>query len=377
MSEQDDPGRPAATTPGWFPDPWVTGARRYWTGSQWTSMSFPDRTVGEQAGAAARAGETNPFVERTETSTEVPPPAWVRPDGAQRTTSPTDTVVIAVGDPEPLPGPANPGRRWAVVAVAVAAVLAVALIAGFVASRGSSPAAAPRPDPSVPSLPTPTPATPTPSPGGPGSASPGTPRPAELGTLAELGLRQSDVEPGVFVLPIDGGLHVAGETTLDLCDGTFPSESQRTARVQVAGYRSDGRVGVSTEAVQYASAAAVDQAWDEIREVARTCVTSSPGTVLGPAPDTSWPRVDGVRRLAYDLRATDASGQVGHYVVVYLSRGNVLLGVYFPSPEGAQTSVEGADTVPGIVHVFEERLAEIPPAGLPEGSGPGGVGPTA
>lgn len=377
MTQQDDLDRPPASTPGWYPDPWVDGARRYWTGSQWAAMSFPDRTVGDQAGAAARAGETNPFAERAATTPEVPPPVWVRPDGAQHSTVPTDTVVLPVGAAQPLSTPASPGRRWAIAAVAGAAVLALALIAGFVASRGSSPTAAPQPLPSQPAPSPSPPPTPTPSPSDPGSATPGSPRPAELGALAELGLRQRDVEPGVFVLPIDGGLQVQGEVTLDLCDGTFPSETQRTARVQVAGYQGDGTVGVSTEVVQYASSGAVDQAWDEIREVARTCSSSAPGTALGPTPDASWPHVDGVRRLAYDLQTTDATGQSGHYVVVYLSRGNVLLGVYFPRPEGTQMSVEGQDTVPAIVHVFEKRLAQLPPTGLPEGSGPGAVGPTA
>jgi hypothetical protein len=194
--------------------------------------------------------------------------------------------------------------------------------------------------------------------------------------LARLGLRQSDVEQQIVVLPIDGGLQVSGEVTLDLCDATYPSESLRRARVQVAGYDVDGSTTLSTEAVLYESSGAVGQAWREIQDAAASCDTTQPGAKIDAGIDRDWPDVAGVKRLAYDLTTTDAAGQAGHYVVVYLSRGNVLMGVYFPSPDGPQASVDGRTTVAGIVDVFAKRLAALPPAGL-TASAPAGVGPTA
>ena len=166
----------------------------------------------------------------------------------------------------------------------VGAVVIALALAGLVATRGqdSTATAAPRP-PAAPTLP----AQPTPRP--PRRHPVGTPsqptRPGDLADLAQLGLRQSDVATGVLVLPIDGGLQVQGETTLDLCSGKFPSESLRQARVQVVGIESDGTVGLSTETVRYASPAAVEQAWSEI-QTGRVALLQRPRptTTLGPAP---------------------------------------------------------------------------------------------
>ena len=364
-----DPARPADVDPGWYPDPWVAGSRRYWSGTQWTSLAFPDRTVDDRAGAAARAGETNPFAERSAAPAVAPPaPVWVAP-------SPVAAAPVA-WDPAPVAAPGTP-TRWPLALVVGAVVIALAL-AGLVATRGqdSTATAAPRPPaaPTLPAQPTPTP-TPSPTPSG----APSQPtRPGDLADLARLGLRQSDVATGVLVLPIDGGTQVQGETTLDLCSGKFPSESLRQARVQVVGIESDGTVGLSTETVRYASPAAVEQAWSEIQTVASRCSTTAPDTTLGPAPDTTWPPVAGVRRLAYDSITTDSAGVTTHSTIVYLSRGNILMGVYFPRPGGTQLSVEGRTTVPSIVAVFEERLRQLPPSGVAGGTeSPGAVGPTA
>jgi hypothetical protein len=97
---------------------------------------------------------------------------------------------------------------------------------------------------------------------------------------------------------------------------------------------------------------------------------------LDPGFDRFFLHFDAVPGFASSERKPAAAGQAGHYVVVYLSRGNVLMGVYFPSPDGPQASVDGRTTVAGIVDVFAKRLAALPPAGL-TASAPAGVGPTA
>lgn len=358
MTDDGEPATPAG--PGWYPDPWHASSRRYWTGTEWTSLAFPDRTAGDAAGAAARAGEPDPFAVRPPPPpASPPPPGWVRPD---RPVAPPDDGPSPVAGPEPRTG----ARAWPVLLSVGAVLLAVALILGFVVARGPGrTAAAP-----APSVPTTAPPGTTPSPGA--TTSPGR---AEV-DLARLGLRQSDVEQGVLVLPIDGGLQVSGEVTLDLCNASYPSESLRRDRVQVAGYDLSGSATLSTEAVRYADSGAVAQAWAEIQQAAARCASTQPGAVIDARIDNGWPDVKGVQRLAYDLTTPGADGQPQHSVVVYLSRGNVLLGVYFPSPDGPQTSVEGHTTIPGIVDVFAKRLAALPPSGL-AASGPAGVGPTA
>ncbi|HET8970104.1 MAG TPA: DUF2510 domain-containing protein [Candidatus Nanopelagicales bacterium] len=345
-----DGSAPATVSPGWYPDPWHEDARRYWSGTQWTTLAFPDRTAGPRAGAAARAGEPDPFAAVEPAPPGIAyPPAWVGPEPQP----------VAPPDPyAPAPQPAAPSRSsWWPVLTAAAVIVALSLIVGLVVVRGSGrPAASTTPptQPNAPALPSPAPSAPGPS------AAPAQPS----AQLARLGLRQRDVTAPVRVLPIAGGLQVNGEVTLDLCDGRYPSESDRVARVQVVGLEPDGSTRLSTEAVRYDSPDAVDQAWQEIQATAASCSATAPDTTIGPAPDSGWPDVAGVRRLAYTVRTLGLDGRTSDSVVVYLSRGNVLLGVYFPAPEGPQLTVAGQDTIPGIVALFEQRLAQLPPAGL-------------
>ncbi len=100
----------------------------------------------------------------------------------------------------------------------------------------------------------------------PGSAT--TPADPSAAALDSLVLRQADVPSTVLVQPIDGGDQVSGQPTLDLCNGTFPSESLRTARLQVAAYDGQATTLLSTEAVLYKNTAATTQAFAELKSVA-------------------------------------------------------------------------------------------------------------
>jgi hypothetical protein len=186
--------------------------------------------------------------------------------------------------------------------------------------------------------------------------------------LAGLVVRQSDVPSDVTVAPIDGGTTVAGGATLDLCNGTFPSESQRTARLQVAADDALGDEALSTEAVLYRTAAGTAQAFTELRSVAANCpaapVVSPIGeptttTRFNAAPDSGWPQVPTVERLAFDFVTVDQSGQANHSEAVYLRRGRVLEGIYFPTAGGTQSAVDNQTTVPAIVNVFATRIAQL------------------
>ena len=183
-------------------------------------------------------------------------------------------------------------------------------------------------------------------------------------------VRESDLSSTACVAVIDNGDEVDGTVTLDLCNGTFASESLRAGRLQVIAFDSQGTIGLSTEAVIYQSPAATAQAFDELVSVAAKCPStpvrspsggSSVTTVFDPAPDGAWPKVATVDRLAYRFTSTDAQTNVSSKsIVVYLKRGRALLGLYFPNPAFTMATIAGQNTVQGIVNVFETRLAQLP-----------------
>src|ERR1700730_374166 len=49
-----------SSPPGWYPDPWLSGHHRYWTGQTWSAESFPS---GQTATAAAAPLPTGPAAE--------------------------------------------------------------------------------------------------------------------------------------------------------------------------------------------------------------------------------------------------------------------------------------------------------------------------
>ena len=81
-------------------------------------------------------------------------------------------------------------------------------------------------------------------------------------------MQQSDVDSSRVVLLIPMG-NLLTEPTLDLCNGAYPSEHLRTARLQVADVdaSTSSHMSLSTEAVLYRNAAASEQAFAELRKV--------------------------------------------------------------------------------------------------------------
>ena len=170
---------------------------------------------------------------------------------------------------------------------------------------------------------------------------------------------------------IPRGTSVTDAPTLDLCNATYPSESERKARLQLAAVDQQGNVAISTESVLYANAAATEQAFTELAKAAATCpstpVASPAGeatttTKFNPAPDGTWPQVTGVERRAFDFTTTDDTGQAQRSVAVYLRRGRALMGIYFPQPDSAQTCGRGPDDDPR--HRQRLRAAHGRPARL-------------
>ena len=92
--------------------------------------------------------------------------------------------------------------------------------------------------------------------------------------LGRLVVRQADVGATRTVLLIPNG-NVTTQPTLDLCNGTFPSERLRTGRLQVAVVDQAGTTLLSTEAVLYRNPAASAQGFAELRKVRAACPNSA------------------------------------------------------------------------------------------------------
>ena len=190
--------------------------------------------------------------------------------------------------------------------------------------------------------------------------------------LANLIVSNADVAPTLTVSGLPGG-NTLGVPTLDLCNGAYPSEAQRTARLQVAAVDRQGDTAMSTEAVLYSSGAGTAAAFSQLKTAAAACpdkpVDSPVGqptvtTRFGPAPDGAWPRVPGVERLAFEFDSISTSGESTHSVAVYLRRGRALLGVYFAQTDAPTAVVQGHTAPAEIVRLFAERLAKLPVAAV-------------
>jgi hypothetical protein len=288
------------TPPGWYPDPWGTGARRYWDGATWTG--FVEDIALPQWGAPA-------------------PPVFVPADG--------------------------PRRRFPLIgflAIVVVVAFAGGVLVAVVRTHRTTHAAASNVS-------------------------------TDQALVNGLGVQPGDVVAGETVSQVPNGDDPSNEPTLDLCNATYPSESQRVARHQVSVQDSSGNGAFSTEAVLYESPGGTAQGFTELKQAALHCPkTPVPSpvneqtvtTVFAAAPDSAWPQTAGVERLAYDFTSTDAQSNTSHSVAVYLRRGRVLEGIYFSLP-GSDLSlgglmVAGKTAMADIVTVFAQRMAALKPS---------------
>lgn len=344
------PGGDQPGPPGFYPDPWDPRRRRFWTGQSWTAWTADP--AADQPDPGPSAPPPAPPIPAS-VATYPPPPA--SPAGAPPPSAgpPPPSGARPAGQP-PAPAPPHRPSPAVTVAVVVAAGLAVVLLAALLvharstststSAAGRSPSALQPPGSSVPTDPA-------------------------ASALTSLIVRQSDVPSSMTVELLPGGNQTGDQPTLDLCNGSFPSEALRSARLQVVAVDNQNNVVLSTEAVLYQNAAGAAQALSELQKVAAACPSTPVASPVGdptvttkfnPPPDASWPQTASVTRLAYDFVTTDDTGQSAHYMAVYLRRGRALLGVYFSQPDQAQPSVAGQTTIPGIVNVFAQRLASLP-----------------
>jgi hypothetical protein len=344
VSEGGD-GRTVSPPAGWYPDPWTPSRRRYWNGTSWTFDTTDTAAINDPA---------PPDASPLPPGHGLPAPVVPRPVGA--------TVEGSAAGATATKKPNRP-IKW-IAAVVVGLLVGVVGIA--LSNRSSSTSKAPPSDSAEGTTPG-SGSTPIPFPTIPSIGSLGNNDPSAA-ALASLIVKQDDVPASASVGIFDGGIGL-NQATLDLCNGRYPSESRRTARIQNVVVDDKGAIILSTEAVLYGDSAGTTQAFSELRAVTAACPsTPVPGglgeppltTNFGPAPDTSWAQTPTVNRLAFDFTSDDGTRQPRHSIAVYLQRGRVLLGVYFSQPDGPQSAVEGQTTVEGIVGVFAARVAALP-----------------
>jgi len=280
----------------------------------------PDEAPQSAPGTAPRPTPPGPSVTGEPTVPESPREPWSRP---------------------PIPGSPPPRPLGRAVVFGVLAAMILAGIGGYAVTTAARSDGGPRSQPSGV------------APTGPDRSS----TDPDAARLRRLGVQQQDVEAArsVVIIP-EGTDHVTG-TTLDLCDAEYPSESLRTARLQVAAVGPGEEIDLSTEAVLYRNPAALDQAFAEIRRAREACTTID----YLPAPDDDWADANGVERLAYEFETeSPTTGERTVAASVYLRRGRVLLGIYIPDARRSQPAVAGRTTVRGIVELMQDRLAALP-----------------
>jgi len=158
----------------------------------------------------------------------------------------------------------------------------------------------------------------------------------ESALLDMVVLEPSQLGAGYTLSQIPGGQLVQGETTLDFCNLTYPSESLRTARLQVVYEATNGEVNASNEVVTYKPGGA-QKALQEVVRAATACpngrVKNPPTGVTDLIRHTQVVRDPRLLPGSVAIVETDTGTVNGKRVTVqsmdvYQVRGNVLSGVY-------------------------------------------------
>ena len=153
--------------------------------------------------------------------------------------------------------------------------------------------------------------------------------------LRRVVLKGAQVGSGYKVAAFPGGTSFIGETTLDLCAGTYPSETLRTGRLQVSYSHPAKTVAVSNEVVTYVPGGA-EEAIAEVTAVARACAQTPVTTVANgvtttyktkPLSDPQLPPGAVVVKLVIHAHAGKKhANETG--IAIYQVKGNTLSGVY-------------------------------------------------
>ncbi|MGZ4360174.1 MAG: hypothetical protein ACXVZW_10385 [Gaiellaceae bacterium] len=162
------------------------------------------------------------------------------------------------------------------------------------------------------------------------------PAPADTALLQKVVLKPAQVGGGYKLSQMAGGHEVQNEVTLDFCDATYPSESLRTARLQVLYDARGSSYHASNEVVTYQPGGA-KQALAEVTHEAAACpngaVKDPPAGVSSLTRHTKVVTDSRLLPGAIAILETDTGVVKGKTMTtftmaVYQIRGNVLSGVY-------------------------------------------------
>jgi hypothetical protein len=169
---------------------------------------------------------------------------------------------------------------------------------------------------------------------------------ASVPNVDAIVLKASQVGPGYRASLIQDGRQVAGQVTLDLCDYTFASESERAARIQEQYVKSATLPAVSNEVVAYRPGGTV-AALLELQGAVRSC-PSTPRT--GPSVGEQVPTTFHLTRLTVPhLTASYVAVRINETATIsgreqtisgdaiYQFRDNVMSAVYGHGQDAAAT----------------------------------------
>ena len=188
--------------------------------------------------------------------------------------------------------------------------------------------------------------------------------------LAAIGLQASDFSTEATIQLIRQGDTLAG-ATLDFCGGVYESEDLRLARRQVVAIGSDGNpLGFSSEAVQYESPEAAQQAIDEMVAQKLKCPNGTSYTAddgvsyelnFYPAPGPAATiLVPAKQRVILNMTKTSTTSKSANFLALQI-RGNTLVAIYASMVSDSQFDQTTLDSLFGLVSATTQRLLDASP----------------
>ena len=181
--------------------------------------------------------------------------------------------------------------------------------------------------------------------------------------LAKMGFNQEDFTSDWSVLPMFRGTTLL-DPTLDLCAATYKSESERSARRQIAVTKKDSPYGfLSTEVVKYKSRAGASAALSELKTNFDNCVKNKGGTESsGTFVDYTFYPISGSSGLVSEANRVLVNATIGkdiyarQLLAFYQFNGDVFSGLYLVKDGANAFTKEEIARWSSVAQVMADRL---------------------